>query len=883
MLLYVVFGGLWIVLTDLLLAMLLRSHGSVDWVRWHTFKGWIFIAVTAALLYALIRRVIAAIRESERSKQKIEAKYHHLTESRMLGIATWKFSGEITDANDELLRLFGYTREDLEAGRLQWARISPPEYRARNDQVLQELTDTGVFTPFEQEIIRKDGTRVPILIGGVCTDLECQEGLSFVLDITPLRRTEAALRESEARFRTVFDESGIGIAVLDTKGFFLEANRAMREMLGYTSEELKKLNILDLTYPQDLDQTREDFCAVAEGRVTQVRMEKRYVRKDGSIVWARRTASVVRDPGGKVRYHITMLEDISDRKWAEEASARRRKQLEILSHTSQQINTVLEEETILRTLVASAMQLVDATGGTAGRVVDGKMVIREYNRQGQSMPVDYVFEKGHGIPGWVMQTGKTYISNNAEHDEHVIPSVRQTGELRNLIGVPIHNRQGQLLGCFELHNKANGQPFDEADQQMLEGLAASAAIALENAQMLEERAQAEATLKSAKELAEAANNAKDRFLATLSHELRTPLTPVLAQITALEKDGRLPQDLKTEVRMLRRNVELESRLIDDLLDLTRITSGKLEMKRELVDVHGLLRHAMEICHSDIEAKGLQATMALEAPQHFVRGDLGRLLQVFWNLIRNAVKFTPPSGRIEIRTRNQAAMPGRAGQSSSLVIEVSDTGIGIDATVMPRLFQAFSQGGAVTRQYGGLGLGLSISKAIVDAHGGKLSARSGGPGRGATFAVELTSVPEAEPKPPEPPPTGEGKPHPMRILLVEDNADTARVLGRLLRSMDHSVGIADRVDTALQMVRADNYDLLISDIGLPDGTGLELMREIQRIRPTRGIAISGYGMEEDLRRSLAVGFAEHLIKPITLDALEAAIARVAEDRGEAKPQ
>ncbi|HEX2973256.1 MAG TPA: PAS domain S-box protein [Tepidisphaeraceae bacterium] len=871
---YVIFGGLWILFSDRLLALLLQSLGSERWVQWQTYKGWVFILVTAALLYVLIRRVIAAIRASEQSWRKIDQRYRRLMESSMMGIATWKISGEVTDANDEFLRLFGYTRENLAAGRVRWTDMTPPEYRVRDEQALRELKQAGLFTPFEKEFIAKDGTRVPVLVGGVCTDRECDEGASFVLDLRERRATEAALRESESRFRTIFDHAGIGIAVVDPNGFFLDANRAMRDMLGYSVEELRRLRVLDVTYPEDRAQTQQDFHGLTDGRLTQARMEKRYIRKEGSIVWVRRTASVVHDYLGKVRYHITMLEDITDRKLAEEASIRRGKQLEVLSRTSQQVNLVLEKEPILRALVASARELVEAQGGAAGLMVEGKMVFREYNDQGRLVPIHYEFEKGYGVPGWVMQTGKPYMAYDAENDVHMVPEIRQAMGVRNLIDVPIHNWRGELLGCFEMHNKKGDQPFDEADQQMLQGLAAGAAIALENAQLLKERAESEAALKLAKEMAEAANSAKDRFLAALSHELRTPLTPVLAEIAALEKELRLPTDLRSDLRMVHRNVELEARLIDDLLDLTRITSGKLEMKHELVDVHGLLRHALEICQGDIDAKGLQMSLSLTAGHHYVDGDLGRLLQVFWNLIKNAVKFTPPSGHVEIHTYNQAANAGRDGQPPWLVVEVKDSGIGIDEKVMPRLFQAFQQGDGVMRQYGGLGLGLSISKAIVDLHHGKLTARSGGTGRGATFAVDLATSPVTEPQTPVVPASDTGKLHPMRILLVEDNADTARVLGRLLRSMEHRVGVADRVETALRMMREDEYDLLISDIGLPDGTGLELMREVQRIRPTKGIAISGYGMEEDVRRSLVVGFAEHLIKPITFEGLEAAIARTA---------
>jgi CheY-like chemotaxis protein/anti-sigma regulatory factor (Ser/Thr protein kinase) len=355
-------------------------------------------------------------------------------------------------------------------------------------------------------------------------------------------------------------------------------------------------------------------------------------------------------------------------------------------------------------------------------------------------------------------------------------------------------------------------------------------------------------------------------LAVLSHELRTPLTPILALASLLARDEKLPAGFKDDLEMIRRNVELEARLIDDLLDLTRITQNKLRLFRQRVNVHELIRHVIEMCEMELRAKHIRFTRQLDADQCEVLADPARLQQVLWNLLKNAIKFTPEGGSISIESEIEG---------DRLTIRVIDNGIGIDSQTLPKLFNAFEQGSAtVTRQFGGLGLGLAISKALIDAHGGKLEARSQGIGRGATFSIELplhsrqqssdSSGPASSPK---------VTPQTLRILLVEDHSDTQQMMARLLESAGHRVQTADCVNRALNVAASAQFDLVISDLGLPDGSGLDLMHQLRTRHGICGIALSGYGMEHDVQRSRAAGFAHHLTKPITPDRLEAAICQV----------
>src|SRR5687768_10432155 len=260
---------------------------------------------------------------------------------------------------------------------------------------------------------------------------------------------------------------------------------------------------------------------------------------------------------------------------------------------------------------------------------------------------------------------------------------------------------------------------------------------------ISERKAAEEALREAKHLAEQAAAARDQFLAMLSHELRTPLTPALAAASALEVHSGLPAEMKRDVDMIRRNIELEAALIDDLLDLTRIHRGKLTIKHDVVDVHALLGDVVDICEEEITGKGVDVTLELRAVDHHVRGDGARLRQVFWNLVKNGIKFTPKGGSIRIKSERVGADENGgagAGGGGEVRVTVSDSGVGIEPDVLPRVFDAFEQGRkSVTNRYGGLGLGLAISKALVEAHGGRITAASGGSGHGATFTVELKTV------------------------------------------------------------------------------------------------------------------------------------------------
>jgi len=393
----------------------------------------------------------------------------------------------------------------------------------------------------------------------------------------------------------------------------------------------------------------------------------------------------------------------------------------------------------------------------------------------------------------------------------------------------------------------------------------------------EELRQREIALRVSEAQAKAASRAKDDFLAALSHELRTPLNPVLLLATEAANDRRLEPRVRADFEMIAKNVTLEARLIDDLLDLTRITHGKLAIEMQPFNVHTGLREVLAMAGEEVEQKKIFLTLKLDAQHCVVSGDDVRLKQVFWNVIKNAVKFTPERGQIIVET-------ALSKDSDEFEIRVTDTGIGMTPAELERVFEAFCQGDHTmqdgTHRFGGIGLGLAISRMLVKLHAGSISASSGGRDQGTTISIVLPLHRSAVPVPVRvnlaPTASPDVLIQPMtqrqrRILLVEDHASTVDALTQLLVRRKYEVVVAKCLAEARALTRGEKFDLLISDIGLPDGNGYELMTELRGHNGLVGIALTGYGMEEDVDRSRKAGFFMQLTKPVSIQALDSALA------------
>ena len=655
------------------------------------------------------------------------------------------------------------------------------------------------------------------------------------------RRAEDQLLRSQADLQDFVENATVGLHCVGPDGIIRWANQAELDLLGYAREQYIGRHIAE--FHADRPVIDQILNCLTSGKTLRA-YPARLRCADGSIRHVLIDSSARFDDGRFVHTRC-FTRDVTNEKVAE---AQLRAGAEHLRLALESGRMGTWEWAIATGRVAWSPALEEIHGLAPGTFAgtfeaalgyvhpDDRARVQERIRQTLADRADHLVEyrmvRRDGSVRWVEGRGKLYCD--------------ESGQPQRMVGV-----------CMDITARKRAE-------QERDGLLAS-----------ERQARAEA---------ERANKAKDEFLAVLSHELRTPLTPVLLTTTLLEGAPGLSPELREDLLTIRRNVELEARLIDDLLDLTRIARGKLQLDLRTTDLHSLIRSAADICHQGDEVR---LTLDLHAGKHHVRGDPARLQQVFWNLLSNAHKFTPAGGSITVRSRNVA------GSGDARVrVEVIDTGVGIEPRALPRIFAAFEQGQESGRRFGGLGLGLAITKALVDAQGGRITAHSDGPGRGATFVVELPTVRAFTP--PTSGGSGTGEPRdssnggparaaaraaastrPLRILVVEDHEPTRYVMTKLLADLGHSPVPAAGLESAMRALESGPIDLLISDLGLPDGTGHDLMRAIRQRYDIRGIALSGYGMDEDVRRSEAAGFAEHLTKPVDLGRLEAAIRRVTE--------
>ncbi|HEX4961840.1 MAG TPA: PAS domain S-box protein [Thermoanaerobaculia bacterium] len=654
------------------------------------------------------------------------------------------------------------------------------------------------------------------------------------MDVTELRRSAEAL----ASLGAIFDSSEDAICTKTPDGTVTAWNAASERLFGFTATEVVGKRFAVPAPPEQRDEVPAAVAAVLRGeRVRPFEAER--LRKDGRRVHVSVTISAIRDPSGKISGFALSARDVTEKRRAEEALR------------------VSEERFRLATQAVNG--LIYDWDPASGRVE---------RSQGLLTLLGYWPEEVEADVGWWR---RQVDPGDVERVEETIRSALEGGGSFFSVEFRVRHRDGTWVHVWDkglIVRDGQGKPVRVVGNTL---------------DVSERRRSQEALEKAHRELQEALE-AKDRFLATLSHELRTPLTPVLAVVSSLAADPR-QAPFASELAMIQRNVELEARLIDDLLDLTRISRGKLELHRREIDARRVIEHALATAELELAARELRLAVRLTAEEHRIWADAPRLTQVFWNLLSNAVKFTPPGGTVTVESWID-------GSPRDLVVAVRDTGIGIEPEVLPRIFEAFEQTGrSITRRFGGLGLGLAVSRAIVDLHGGRLTAESEGKGRGACFTVRLpiaalqgdldeTGAWFSRARPAAPAPAA-GAGRSLHVLLVEDHEDTAEAMADLLRLLGHEVTVAGSVAAALAAAGAVHdgasrrLDLVVSDLGLPDGSGHDLMRQLAERHALRGIALSGYGMEEDVHRSHEAGFLRHLTKPVDLQALKAAIQQAAE--------
>jgi signal transduction histidine kinase/ActR/RegA family two-component response regulator len=714
-----------------------------------------------------------------------------------------------------------------------------------------------------------------------------------------LREARRALRESQERltaalaaastgtFRWLFDA---GLAEWDeTLGplFGVPAARGMHRF-G---------ELMHTLHPEDrpVVQSRMQQCRV-DG--TPFDMEFRVVHPDGTVHWLAAKATVVRAADGTPDYMTGGCRDVTRLKATEEALREETRTLEVLNATGTLLAGQLELDRVLQAVTDAGTAVSGARFGAFfyNATDEHGDVYQLYALSGAPRQA---FER-FGRPRATALFGPTFRGAPPIRIDDVLADPRYgsmaphrgmpPGHLavRSYLAVPVRSRSGDVLGGLFFGHPEPGV-FSARAERLVLGVAGQAGIAIDNARLYEQAQRAAAERESlldseraARAQAERLSDAKDEFLATLSHELRTPLNAILGWAQVLRTSGRSADDIRAGLETIERNARVQTRLIDDLLDMSRITSGKLRLDVQPIHPLSFLEAAIQTVAPAAQAKGIRIDRVLDPAAGPIAGDLGRLQQVAWNVLSNAIKFTPRGGRVQVVL---------ARVDSHVEIGVADTGIGIQAELLPHLFERFHQGDAsTTRKYGGLGLGLSLVKSLVELHGGRVIVDSPGAGQGTTVTVRLplTAVqrhgdardrthPRSAPER-----VAAVRAHELSgvtVLIVDDQPDARDLITRVLEDSAAVVLSAASADEALRLIESQRPDVLVSDIGMPGTDGYELLRRVRGLGPERGgrlpaIALTAFARAEDRTRALRAGFLVHVSKPVDASELVATVASVA---------
>ncbi|WP_442994215.1 ATP-binding protein [Scytonema sp. PRP1] len=643
-------------------------------------------------------------KHAEVAVQASEERLRSFVEANVVGILFSDVDGGISEANDEFLRIVGYTQEDIKAGRLRWIDITPPEHLYLDELAIAEAKEKGACTPYEKEYIRKDGSRVPVVIGYSLVGESRHKAIAFILDISQRKQALEALRHSEERFQAFMNNSPAASWMTDADGRVIYLSQTYYRIFKLPTTDALGKSIFEL-YPTE----------IAQQFLDNIRM---------------------------------------------------------VAQTNQ---------------VVEAIEHAPRTDGTLG---------------------DFLVYK-----------------------------------------FPIADVSGQCL--------VGGVAVDITERE----------------RALRERHLAEQALQRQTEQLIQANRIKDEFLAVLSHELRTPLNPILGWSKLLRTRKHDEATTARALETIERNAKLQTELIEDLLDVSRILQGKLSLKIGAVDLASTIAAAIETVRLAAQAKSIQLVTVFEKNMRQVSGDSGRLQQVVWNLLSNAIKFTPEGGQVEIRLESV----GSVAQ-----LQVRDTGKGIPLEFLPHVFEYFRQAdGSTTRKFGGLGLGLAIVRHIVELHGGTVKAESLGEGQGATFRVTLPLMKihlheqQSDTQSDEFPDLNG-----VRVLVVDDEVDTRELIAFILEQSGAEVTQVASATEALQALTQFQPNVLLSDIGMPEVNGYMLMRQIRAMPPELGgqipaIALTAYAGDVDYQQAIAAGFQQHIAKPVEPAALVAAVANLAD--------
>ena len=656
------------------------------------------------------------------ASDKLEMLYRGILDTALDGIITMDGDGRVLEFNPAAERTFGFSRSEA-IGKELAELIIPSRMREQHRRGLTHYLKTGEGPVIGKRIkiagVRKDGSE--ILVELAITALEIDSSpifTAYLRDITDRTRHEEASRHLAA----IVESSDDAIVSKDLNGIITSWNRGAEKLFGFSADDVINKPITVIIPPDRYHEEQQILDRIHAGeRVDHFDTVRR--RKDGNLINVSLTVSPIKHVDGHVIGASKIARDISERV---RSDRRRLAQYTVASLLAGSWTLEEASSAILQTIasigdwVLSALWIYDETIGRLRCCAfweGGSDKLRKFGQFSQAIQ----FGMGEGLPGRVWESNEAAWIYDVVVDKNFprAPAAREAG-LHGGFAFPLFAGRA-INGVVEMFSEHVVEP-DPDLLQLVTALGSQIGLFIE-------RRRIEQELERAKENAEAASAAKDRFLATLSHELRTPLNPILLWADGILNHPGLDPELEQGLRMVCRNVELEARLIDDLLDLTRIARGKLQLRLQPTDAHELIRHAIEIVRADVDCRQLPLSLALEAASHQVNVDPPRVQQVFWNILRNACKFTADTGTISVRSYNSSP--------NSITVEITDTGIGIEPVFLEKIFDAFEQ---LEMRREGLGLGLAISKAIVEMHGGSIGAHSEGSGKGATFSVTLPLAP-----------------------------------------------------------------------------------------------------------------------------------------------
>jgi PAS domain S-box-containing protein len=809
----------------------LHTDGSL---RWMEGRGQAVYGAdgTPAKVYG-IGIDITERKQAEEKLRLSEERFRSLVDQSVGGITQADLTGRFIMVNDYYCQLVGYSREELLEMRMQ--DISHPEDLTNNSELFTRLITDGVPFEIEKRYIRSDGSIIWVHNSvSILRDAngKPQNTVAVTIDITERKQIEEKLRKSEARLRLAIDISQIATFEIDLLTDAVETDEIGREIYGFEKDQSLTFRLVQSRFhPEDSDEVlRSVSAALTPNGSGEFEVEQRIIRTNGEMRWIRVRGRAFFEGEGESKYAVRCLGtyiDITERKQTEQEREQLLKQLEIersrlaylFTKAPAFVATVSGPDHVFELTNPAYLQLI------GHRDVIGKPVreaLPEVKGQGFFEILDEVFK-----------TGEPFIGKELSINLQRQPGGVLEERFVDFVYQPIFGEDDSSAGIF-----AHGIDITEQVQARRE--------------------------------AERANRLKDEFLATLSHELRTPLNAILGWSHILQNRSLGESEREKAIATIERNARSQSQLIDDILDVSRIITGKLRLDVRAVDLAGVIMAALDAVRPAAEAKNIRLQTLIDPQAGPISGDSDRLQQVVWNLLSNAIKFTPKDGRVQIRLERV---------NSHIEVIVSDTGKGIEPEFLPFVFDRFRQSdGSTTRRQGGLGLGLAIVRQLVELHGGSVSVSSAGEGQGATFTVNLPLLPlRAEPENNLP------RVHPtaaqndstsdcpselsgLRVLLVDDEADSRDLLSFVLDSCGASVKTANSAAEALELIKSERFDVIISDIGMPEEDGYSLIGKIRGLPAEQGgnvpaIALTAYARSEDRVHALRSGFQMHIAKPV----------------------